>query len=263
MLQNALSDTFKEKLANSLAQSDLLLNCDFDGTLVPFTDVPVETKLAENTEELLRTLAGMDRVHLAVISGRDYFELTGLVDVDNVILAGNHGLVLRWEDGQIHRPELSDDISKVVAKIKDRVEGIFGNLNGIFIEDKGIGITVHYRKYGGNAEQVKDQFRSIWNDLQIPNLELIEGAKLLEVRPAHWNKGDAVKLIQEDLPGIPTIYLGDDTTDEDAFSVLREQDEEYPIVVGNKSEHETNAQLYLREPAAVTKFLRFVRSIYE
>ncbi|MBS3813323.1 trehalose-phosphatase [Candidatus Bipolaricaulota bacterium] len=263
MPKDALSREGKEGLKTTLSNSPgLLLCCDFDGTLVPFTEDPEETELPESQKELLQDLAGLAEVHLAVISGRDFEQLTQLVPIEEVILAGNHGLNLMWEDGDVHRPELDGAIEDVISRTRERVCGEFGDLPGIIIEDKGIGLTVHYRKYAGDPKVIKEKFYQIWSEYRIPELELLKGAKLLEIRPSGWNKGDALKTIRRELPDMPAVYIGDDTTDEDAFAVLRDDPNGYPVFVGQDNLGGTLATHFLEDTDRVTEFLNFIYSFY-
>ncbi|MFB6214594.1 MAG: trehalose-phosphatase, partial [Candidatus Bipolaricaulia bacterium] len=234
-LSSALNGEFKDRLVRTIARSgDLLLCTDFDGTLVNFTGTPSETNLPPETEELLAKLARSDRLHLAIISGRSYRELAELVPLENATLAGNHGLKIRLEDGTDHELDTSEEIHKAISAMKNDLQESVGGEEGIIIEDKTFGLALHYRRYKGDKERIKDKFSRIWAENSIPDLEVIKGAELLEVRPGNWNKGDAVQLLQEKWGKIPTIYIGDDTTDEDAFRVLRGQDTGIPVIVSNR-----------------------------
>ncbi|MFP4135850.1 MAG: trehalose-phosphatase [Candidatus Acetothermia bacterium] len=250
----------REELLNLAKTSgSLLLCCDFDGTLVDFTGIPSATELPEEAEKLLNRLAGLDDLHLAVISGRGFEELVQLVPVENATLAGNHGLKIRFEDGTTQKPELAEEIREAITGLNEEVQEKFGDLEGIIIENKGFGLALHYRQYGGKGREIKEQFYQLWEDHRIPLLEVLEGAKLLEVRPANWNKGDAVKLLRDRYGLPPTIYIGDDTTDEDAFTVLNEVSDGFPILVSGRENEETSARYRLKNPEDV---LTFLNSLY-
>jgi alpha,alpha-trehalase len=58
-----------------------------------------------------------------------------------------------------------------------------------------------------------------------PTLRKTHGKKVFEIRPKiDWDKGKAVlwilKALDLDTPDVMPFYLGDDTTDEDAFRAL-------------------------------------------
>jgi trehalose-phosphatase len=248
--------SLKNLLGPVLTGSRELLFCtDFDGTLVHFTGVPSETELPEKTAKLLNQLAALKDLHLAVISGRGFDELTKLVPLENVTLAGNHGLKIRLQDGRVRKPETGEKIRGTIKKINAEVREAFGGLEGIIIENKGFGLALHYRQYEGETETVKQKFYEIWNRHKITLLEVIQGAKLVEIRPAEWNKGDAVDLLRRKWDNPPTIYIGDDTTDEDAFAVLEKVENGFPILVGEEENPDTRAQYRLENPGAVNDFL--------
>lgn len=260
-LEDPNRKVFRDQLIQSAKKSGKLLICtDFDGTVVNFTGVPSDTELPKSSEDLLNRLAELENLHLAVISGRGFEELTRLVPIENATIAGNHGLKIRFEDGTTRKPEMGEKIRSAVKGLKEEVRGNFGDLEGIIIENKGFGLALHYRQYRGEGKVIRDKFYRIWEDHKIPLLEVIQGAKLLEVRPAMWNKGDAVKLLRKRYGGPPTIYIGDDTTDEDAFAVLNETDSGFPILVTKRKEVNTKARYRLESPEKVHEFLE---TLYE
>ena len=262
-LPSPLNQEFKDGLRKDIASSGGLLLCtDFDGTLVRFTGTPDETNLPDETRDLLRELANVDGLHLAVISGRSFHELAELVPVENATLAGNHGLKIKFEDGSNHELETGEEIHRAIASLKSDLRGAIGGKDGIIIEDKSFGLALHYRQYSGDKPKIREKFYQIWREHSVPELEVIEGAELLEVRPGNWNKGDAVELLREKWGKLPTIYIGDDTTDEDAFRVLRDWNLGRPIVVSPEKEVDTEAQYRLTDPDEVTKFLEEILSLF-
>ncbi|MCF7890247.1 trehalose-phosphatase [Candidatus Bipolaricaulota bacterium] len=263
-LPSPLTREFKNRLVRIVARRGGLLLCtDFDGTLVTFNGTPSETSLPPEREKLLTKLANLDRLYLAIISGRKFQELAELVPLENVTLAGNHGLRIRFEDGTNHELDTSEETHRAISAMKSVLQESIGKEEGIIIEDKSFGLVLHYRQYKGNKEKIKERFYRIWNEHSIPDLEVIKGAELLEVRPGNWNKGDAVQLLQDRWgKEIPTIYIGDDTTDEDAFRVLRGQNYGIPVLVDNREDTETEAQYRLKSPKEVTKFLELISEIF-
>jgi trehalose-phosphatase len=75
----------------------------------------------------------------------------------------------------------------------------------------------------------------------------------IEMRLRSANKEDAVRTILSEIgPEVPVAYLGDDTTDEGAFRVLR--DRGLAVLVGPKARF-TAAQVWLKPPAELIGFL--------
>jgi len=88
-----------------------------------------------------------------------------------------------------------------------------------------------------------------------PQLKITTGKKVMEVRPnTEWNKGLAVQwLINKLGPGLP-VYIGDDKTDEDAFSSLRGR---ITILVSPRWQS-SSARFRLNDYRDVGRFLRCV-----
>ncbi len=254
---------FRKKMLEAKREyGEILLCTDFDGTLVPFTEVPDRTRLPKNVRNLLIDLTNLEGLHLAIISGREFQELSNLIQVENATLAGNHGLKLRFEDGSIREPELGEDIYRTVSDLKRDIKERFAGKDGIFIEDKSFGLALHYRQYEGDEGEVEEDFHRIWKTHAIRALEVLKGAKLLEVRPSNWNKGDAVRILQERWGRIPTIYIGDDTTDEDAFRLLRDQELGFPILVNPVEDGRSHAQYRVKNPEGVKGLLEEVYELF-
>jgi trehalose 6-phosphate synthase/phosphatase len=90
-------------------------------------------------------------------------------------------------------------------------------------------------------------------------LEVIQGNRVVEVRPLGVNKGKAVQALLE--PGDSTtlvLYIGADLTDEDTFRVLNARG--LIVLVANPL-RSTAAQYYLRDPEEVECFLSGVLSL--
>ena len=72
-----------------------------------------------------------------------------------------------------------------------------------------------------------------------------------------WDKGRALQFLLAslalDTPDVVAFYLGDDTTDEDAFAVQREDD--VGILVAD-TPRPTGASYSLRDPEEVREFLQ-------
>lgn len=57
----------------------------------------------------------------------------------------------------------------------------------------------------------------------MPGFHLIEGKMVLEAKPAHVNKGQAIENLMKSKPfaGRLPVFAGDDRTDEDGFGVVK------------------------------------------
>jgi trehalose-phosphatase len=90
----------------------------------------------------------------------------------------------------------------------------------------------------------------------------MEGKKVFEILPAiDWDKGRAVRWLMQAL-GISwsdscVVYIGDDTTDEDAFRILRSRG---TGILVSKEAKESAAQFFLFSPEEVKRlFKKFLK----
>nr|XP_023877031.1 trehalose-phosphate phosphatase A-like isoform X1 [Quercus suber]XP_023877032.1 trehalose-phosphate phosphatase A-like isoform X1 [Quercus suber]XP_023877033.1 trehalose-phosphate phosphatase A-like isoform X1 [Quercus suber] len=130
---------------------------------------------------------------------------------------------------------------------------------GANVENNKFCVSVHYRNVDEkNWNVVAQCVNDVLKDY--PSLRLTHGRKVLEVRPViDWDKGKAVTFLLESLglsncDDVLPIYVGDDRTDEDAFKVLREENQGYGILVSSAPK-ESNAVYSLRDPSEVMEFL--------
>ncbi|KAI3800221.1 hypothetical protein L1987_35532 [Smallanthus sonchifolius] len=140
-------------------------------------------------------------------------------------------------------------IKKMLVEMMERTK----NIQGVVIEDNRFCLSVHYR-------HVKDEgYERIEKEVELmlvsyPEFHMTRGKKVLQIRP--WNKGHALEYLLDNLglDNVLPIYIGDDKTDEDAFKVLRERGEGYPIIVSSKPT-KTMAFHSLHDPSDVLSFL--------
>jgi trehalose 6-phosphate phosphatase len=247
----------------------LLLLSDFDGTLAPIAERPEGALLPEKTREMLRRLSHCHGVTVGIISGRALSDLKARVDLDGLIYAGNHGFEIEGMGLSFINPIASEirPVFRVICKILSMTLASF---KGVFVEDKGITISVHYRQAEENAGQKIQQV--VESSLRGPRfaglLKMTSGKKVLELRPAvSWDKGKAVRLLMKRLgkggrlSGLIPIYLGDDSTDEDVFKVINAYGMGLSIHVGS-APVQSLARYYLKSPAEVTIFLGGLLSLF-
>jgi trehalose 6-phosphate synthase/phosphatase len=127
---------------------------------------------------------------------------------------------------------------------------------GSLVEEKAASLAWHYRaadpEFGeAQARDLRLHLRELLSNAPV---ELLEGHKVIEVRPYGIHKGALVPRIREALaPGTLLVALGDDRTDEDLFEALPA--EALAIHVGAGP---TRAPLRLASVAAVRRMLRAV-----
>jgi len=241
----------RDALADRLADaSGLLLGLDFDGTLTPIAADPDEPELSPRNRRSLHRLSADPRVRVAVVSGRALSDLRSRVDVDGVVYAGNHGLELRRDGETVVHPDAvrtRQAIADLVETLSDRLGGV----DGAVVEDKRVTATVHYRQVpDARVDGVRRTVRDAVAERAPDRIDVRGGKQVLELRPtASWDKGSVVRDLREDVErDWLTVYVGDDSTDEDAFAVL-DDDASLGVHVGD--DPETAADCRLPDPAAV------------
>lgn len=233
---------------------------DYDGTLTPIVSRPDLAVLSPAAREVLTELSRCCTV--AIVSGRRREDVEKLVGVSGLFYAGSHGFDIRGRDTAMIYPEAARVIPLIETATKD-VSRHTRAMKGVLVEEKTFSVAIHYRLA---AEAIISDLRRIVEDAvgQHALLRILEGKKVFEIMPAvDWNKGRAVRWIMETL-GIgwqeaTTVYIGDDTTDEDAFRTVRTRG--IGILVA-QSDQESAADFRLADPEAVYSFFKEIITFY-
>ena len=156
---------------------------------------------------------------VATISGRNASKCRDMLDIENVVYVGNHGLD-RWRNGNL---EITQEATPYPAVIQRLVERLRHHLDGLplIIETKGISASVHYRLSPEPLRTREAILRVIGDMPEARGLLVTEGKLVVELRPpVGVNKGTSLrKLVKEyGLKGV--VCLGDDVTDVDTFRTL-------------------------------------------
>jgi trehalose 6-phosphate phosphatase len=235
-------------------RSSLALFLDIDGTLVPIAPTPAEVRPSPELPRLLaRAAADLDNA-LAIVSGR---EVTSIDQVTHAVVpyaAGSHGAEFRLGVGQpILRPGPQPDIAGLESAVLARM----GEWPGLLIEPKRAGLAVHYRKAPDLGSLVHAELAALLSQRAQPDLALLQGDHVVEVRsPAH-NKGEAVRRIMAEpaFHGRRPVFIGDDVTDEDGFVAVQELGG-MAVIVGDR-----RPTLATRKIASVAAVLELIAGI--
>jgi trehalose 6-phosphate phosphatase len=239
----------------------ILLLSDYDGTLTPIVSRPEEAMLSPKVREILRALTVKPAFSVGIISGRPLSEVKALVGVEGIYYAGNHGFEIEGPGLNFIHPAAKT----AQTEIKDLVHQLsirLSNIEGVIVEDKGLGLSIHYRLVKRSDEKlVADIFQQITSPLiDAGKIRVTSGKKVFEVRPpVDWHKGKAVETILNELKPLlggkqgMTIYMGDDNTDEDAFRIIH-RPQGWSIFVGAENPS-SNADYFLWSTTEVVTFL--------
>lgn len=254
-----VSGTSKNNGGYGMNNAKLLL-LDFDGTLTPIVQSPREAKLPLNTKKLLKKLSEKEGVYIAIISGRKLDDIKEKIGLPNITYGGNHGL-----EGEILGEKYSFPVpGKMLLTLKEirkQLDQIAGKFRGVFIEDKGLTLSFHYRLA---EEQLIPEIKLLINrvlELFITDksVSVLVGKKVIDVIPSlNWSKGDfaalIIKKITKRLKTRPeVIIIGDDTTDENIFQKFKEVTT-IKVGRGNKSD----AKYRLSDTKDVVRFLKHI-----
>jgi trehalose 6-phosphate phosphatase len=227
-----------------LAHERVLCGFDFDGTLAPIVDHPDQARMRERTRLLLERLATL--YPCVILSGRsraDVLNKLGGLAVERVI--GNHGAEV---DGTAFRVRQYIETWKValIKKIQ--------SLPGLWVEDKGFSLAVHYRQSPRKAEARRHVLKAA-QDLE--HVRVFGGKQVVNlVLDSAPGKGDALASERDRLNCTWVLFVGDDQNDEDAFAL-----DGKIIAVRVGRNQRSRARYYLRSQAEIDKLLEVLISL--
>ncbi len=194
---------------------------DIDGTLAPIVRHAADAHVPEATRTLLIEIAGRYGL-VGCVSGRPATTARQIVAIGTIAYVGNHG-------GELLRPRATrPEVDPELAQWTERVQAFAARvytpeLQRIRVrqEDKGAIVAFHWR--GAPDEEAADAaVHEIARLAEQEQLVVHWGRKVLEVRPpVQLDKGLGITALLADSPVRAALYVGDDTTDLDAFRGLR------------------------------------------
>jgi trehalose 6-phosphate phosphatase len=191
---------------------------DIDGTLAPIEPNPDAVSIAERLRQAIDRLARS--VHVVLVSGRGVGDALKIVGLDSVTYAGNHGTEWRAGGETFVLPEAKEYVERI-HRIASAAKERFASLPGIFTEDKGPSLSVHYRGAADPAAAAIaiDAFFASMPDAH--GLRRGEGKMVKELRPPIVvDKGTAVAHVVRERGLKTAMMFGDDVTDVDAFRAV-------------------------------------------
>jgi trehalose 6-phosphate phosphatase len=232
-------------------ESALLL--DYDGTLSPFQLDRAEAYPYAGVPILLTEIMNTGHTRVVVITGRRAHEVVPLLGIDpHPEIWGAHGLQRLRSDGSCELPHLDEIATRALAEADSWLDGL--GLHHL-AEHKPGGLAVHWRGLpAGEQSDIRKVVSLSWLPVaHRAGMVFQEFDGGVEMLMPDRNKGDAVRSILKELsPQAPVAYLGDDETDEDAFSALADRG---LTVLVRREWRETAANVWLRPAAELLAFL--------
>lgn len=210
------------------AQNRLII-LDYDGTLMDFMPDPQAVVPDDELLSLLETLSRNSQTKLVVNSGRDRDTLQKWLGPLGIDMAAEHGVWIKRNGEWTINPGLQKDWK---PEIRDVLENMVERTPGSFIEEKDFSIAWHYRRIDKDfGEKRVREFRDVLLYLTANlDLQVLEGNKVVEIKNAGVNKGNATLNWVQEKAWDFIMALGDDHTDEDTFKAL--PDNAFTIKVG-------------------------------
>jgi len=202
--------------ADILATPGCALFLDFDGTLVDIAARPEQVVVLPHMLAALAALQVRLEGRLAVVSGRPVAELDALLAPLRLPTAGVHGMERRGADGVLRRlaPPPFDAVRAAAQELTARHPSLW-------VEEKHGALGLHYRQ----APELEEACRAALRDAirYSPELLLMEGKMIMEVKAAGIGKGTAIRdfLAEAPFAGHRAVFAGDDTTDEAGFDYVQ------------------------------------------
>lgn len=212
------------KIVDQLARGPLLLCLDFDGTIAELTNDPLKAVPLPRAKNAIAELARHpDKITVAIISGRDLDTLLKLLGLrEGLLFAGTHGLEFIGRDGTRKLAPGVDRCREDIEMVRGFIARTVPKDSGFIIEDKGLALTINYRN--ADPERAREVVAAFDKFVSTrPTLKMLQGKMIHEALPRDiGGKDTAVEFFMGDggFSGPDTVYIGDDTTDEDAFRAL-------------------------------------------
>lgn len=204
------------RILDQWLRDDTLFAFDYDGTLAPMADRPCQVQMSTRTRAGLARLSTLAPV--AVISGRAREDVRTRLPPGVTYVVGNHGNeglpIDRMASRTVHERccwGWLNQLRVLQARGADR-----GELDGLFIEDKGVTLTLHYRQCGDCA--LAQTIVLGWLDQITPAPHVIDGHLCINLLPGGArNKRQALIQLMVHSACRRAVYVGDDVTDEAVF----------------------------------------------
>ncbi len=215
----------------------LLVVSDFDGTLAEGSRDPAATRIVPLARTSLRALAGLavrhpDRLAVAVLTGRTVSDAASRVRVGGIRYLGDHGL----QSGTYRRGGRAEQLAteyqadhersrEPAALLATRVPELLGRPPWLFVERKGPSVAFHVRQAEDRVAAraaVEAAIETVNRELPAHELAHYRGRAVVDLRPrSAGGKREALDRLLTDLRPASVVAFGDDSSDADAFAVLR------------------------------------------
>lgn len=218
--------TPRQAVSTLAATERLLVALDFDGTLSPLVDAPMDARMLPAARAALEALLVTPATTVALVSGRSLADLRVIAEHREdspILLAGSHGAE-HWVPGGEPGGEPGDGPSAAERAERDRLraaaEDLIAGIPGAWIEPKEFGFAVHSRTVAAaDRAAVNDRVDALMVD-EAPTWRRRTGHRIVEYAFRDVGKDAAVAWLRARTGATAVLFAGDDVTDEDALASL-------------------------------------------
>jgi trehalose 6-phosphate phosphatase len=205
-----------EPMLNLPIVHDDALFLDLDGTLIDLAETPDAVSVAPGLVDALQALGLQLGGRLAIVSGRPIEQIDALLAPLVLPAAGVHGMQRRGADGVLHSAPLPS-----LAAARACADALAESHPGVWVEEKYGALAVHFRQVPDAGPLCKAALADVVR--ATPDLLLMEGKMIVEVKAAGVDKGTAIRDFFATTPfaGHRPVFIGDDTTDEAGFAIVQ------------------------------------------
>lgn len=215
-------------------------------------DSPTAVRLDSDLRRLIEALHRASGGALALISGRSIADIDRLFPGTQLASAGQHGTERRNSAGVVERHAFP---VQQLEWARERLVAATTAKPGLFVEDKGLSLALHYRRAPRLAGYAHRVARGLLRRVG-PEYCLQAGNRVVEIKPTGKDKGVAVLEFMREAPfqGRTPVFIGDDATDEHGFVTVNRL-QGHSIKVGRGP---TAARWRLPNVEAVRQWLRSI-----
>ena len=234
---------------SDLARAKLrLLVLDYDGTLAPFVARRQDAQLYPGIAPLLETVVSRG-TKIAFITGRPARELAVRLPFSRVEIFGAHGYEHLEANGTLVQKGLP---APIAATLSEMTQILVTSGYAQALERKHGMLAIHWRNEEPRTRRALEELGAELRDRLPAGMQVLPFDGGLEFRAIGHHKGTALADLLGRHPGAQVAYLGDDTTDEDAFAAL--PPEGLGVLV-RPDLRATHAHLWLKPPEELRGFL--------
>jgi trehalose 6-phosphate phosphatase len=227
---------------------------DLDGTLLELAPRPDEVDVPPGLPGLLEELATRLQGALAIVSGRPIDSIDALLAPFRSPAAGLHGAQMRPSSSS---PIVSTVLATSPHAVIERIPSLMAGSHAVLLEDKGACLAIHHRFTPDTLKAITTELLATIAE-HAPDLDLLEGRRVLEIKPRAIDKGVACRHLLAAAPfhGRKAFYFGDDTTDIAAFRFV-DSIGGTSIAVGSRVG--SDASVRMSGPSGVLRWLEVLR----